>query len=81
MFQRGRRKNRVLSHSSPGRRRLPCGMSGLPDGAGPAAYLQKAEECARLAGEAADPVVREAFENAARGWRLLAAQNAPAGEV
>ena len=49
-------------------------MSTLPDDAGPAAYLAKAEECVRLAGEAHDPVVGEAFENAARGWRLLAAQ-------
>ena len=49
-------------------------MSALPDAPGPAAYLQKAEECARLALEAGDPVVRDAFENAARGWRLLAAQ-------
>ena len=48
-------------------------MTSLSD-LGPPAYLQKAEECARLAGEAVDPVVREAFENAARGWRLLAAQ-------
>jgi hypothetical protein len=36
------------------------------------AYLLKAAECARLAAEAADPAVREAFENAADGWRLLA---------
>ena len=36
------------------------------------AYLLKAEECARHAAEAADPVVREAFQNAADGWRLLA---------
>ena len=55
-------------------------MSVLPDSAGAAAYLEKADECARLAVEAADPEVREAFENAARGWRFLAAQNpAPAG--
>ena len=49
-------------------------MTVLPDSPGPAAYLEKADECARLAVEAVDPVVREAFENAARGWRLLAAQ-------
>ena len=36
------------------------------------AYLLKAAECARLAAEAIDPAVREAFQNAADGWRLLA---------
>jgi len=48
-------------------------MTSVPDSVG--VYLDKAEECARLALEAVDPVVREAFENAAEGWRLLAAQN------
>ena len=49
-------------------------MTDAPVSPAAAAYRLKAEECARMAAEAVDPVVREAFENAARGWRLLAAQ-------
>jgi hypothetical protein len=51
-------------------------MTDTPAPAAAEAYLLKAEECARMAAEAIDPSVREAFENAARGWRFLAVQNA-----